>query len=367
MPGEVADRGMTHAKDFLLEEYRNVSDCFWKNEQSGETRVNLFIGFAGAAIGGLVTLSTAEHGPKAETFQLVFIASLVALIVLGIVILFRMLKRNAATDAYKRGSQMVRQIFKDHFDDSHIMLDYYPFAAPTDRKEAGDHRSIGGLAHTVAVINSLLAAGLAGAILFPVPVTVPVTTTSFGRTYAGSAASFCLALVMQFLYVDRYEKGLKRRHRETEPTHAGGIVFRMKDATVHYLLVGPSKENSGEWLLPKGHIEPGEGHGEAALREVREETGVVARLLNVVGRVEFDAPAKEKNAKSKKKIVESVRAKYYLMQALLETTPAESRRRDWFTFTDAHGRLRFENDRRLLSMAEILRTRQDALETGTDN
>ena len=37
----------------------------------------------------------------------------------------------------------------------------------------------------------------------------------------------------------------------------------------------------GRWSLPGGHIEPGEQAREAALREVREETGVEARILDV--------------------------------------------------------------------------------------
>lgn len=38
----------------------------------------------------------------------------------------------------------------------------------------------------------------------------------------------------------------------------------------------------GEWSLPGGKIEPGERAVEAALRELREETGVEARLVGLV-------------------------------------------------------------------------------------
>jgi 8-oxo-dGTP pyrophosphatase MutT (NUDIX family) len=39
--------------------------------------------------------------------------------------------------------------------------------------------------------------------------------------------------------------------------------------------------------LPKGHPEDGETPGEAALREVREEAGVVARLVEPLGDVRY--------------------------------------------------------------------------------
>jgi 8-oxo-dGTP diphosphatase len=38
----------------------------------------------------------------------------------------------------------------------------------------------------------------------------------------------------------------------------------------------------GEWSLPGGRIEPGEAVRAAALRELREETGVEARLIGLI-------------------------------------------------------------------------------------
>ena len=43
------------------------------------------------------------------------------------------------------------------------------------------------------------------------------------------------------------------------------------EGTVHVLLIRDPYHN---WGLPKGHVENGEGDLEAALREVREETGL---------------------------------------------------------------------------------------------
>jgi 8-oxo-dGTP diphosphatase len=45
----------------------------------------------------------------------------------------------------------------------------------------------------------------------------------------------------------------------------------------------------GRWSVPGGRVEPGETHAQAALREVREETGVAVALIGVIE--EFaDAP-----------------------------------------------------------------------------
>ncbi len=39
--------------------------------------------------------------------------------------------------------------------------------------------------------------------------------------------------------------------------------------------------------LPKGHPEPGESDVDAATREVREETGLVGRLVSELGQIEY--------------------------------------------------------------------------------
>jgi len=59
----------------------------------------------------------------------------------------------------------------------------------------------------------------------------------------------------------------------------GGVIE--KDGK--YLLVQEAKEKCyGKWNLPAGHLDPNETMLEAAVREVKEETGCDVNLLNVV-------------------------------------------------------------------------------------
>ncbi len=65
-----------------------------------------------------------------------------------------------------------------------------------------------------------------------------------------------------------------------EATSCGGVViFRNKILTLY-----KNYKNKYEgWVLPKGTVEPGESHEETALREVREESGVKARIVDYLG------------------------------------------------------------------------------------
>jgi len=41
------------------------------------------------------------------------------------------------------------------------------------------------------------------------------------------------------------------------------------------------------WVLPKGNLEPGETYKAAALREVKEESGVSAKVLSYLGKTQY--------------------------------------------------------------------------------
>lgn len=55
----------------------------------------------------------------------------------------------------------------------------------------------------------------------------------------------------------------------------------------HLAAIRPRGKKEGVWALPKGNIDPGESPAETAVREVREETGIEARLVEKLGDVRY--------------------------------------------------------------------------------
>ncbi|NLY85837.1 MAG: NUDIX hydrolase [Tissierellia bacterium] len=87
-----------------------------------------------------------------------------------------------------------------------------------------------------------------------------------------------------------------------EEVSAGGVVIFSN--TILLL-----KKFNGDWVLPKGRVEKNEKIEEAALREVLEESGVRAEILDYIGMVHY----KYKNLKENKMVYKTVH--WYLMKA----------------------------------------------------
>jgi 8-oxo-dGTP pyrophosphatase MutT (NUDIX family) len=66
---------------------------------------------------------------------------------------------------------------------------------------------------------------------------------------------------------------------------AGGLVIRTMRGKPYLATV--LVKNGSVHALPKGHIEKGEKGADAALREVREETGLEAELVEKLGDVKY--------------------------------------------------------------------------------
>ena len=120
---------------------------------------------------------------------------------------------------------------------------------------------------------------------------------------------------------------------------AGSIVVRLNGKQPEVLLV-TGKRNPKSWIFPKGHIERGETPEQAALRETREEAGVVGDTIASAGILEYGF------------LGAKARVEYFLVQFKKEAGPPEDgRKRAWCELEDALERLSYKNTRKMLRKA----------------
>ena len=75
-----------------------------------------------------------------------------------------------------------------------------------------------------------------------------------------------------------------------ETVSCGGIVIHKGKIL---LLYKEYKQRYTGWVLPKGTVEPGEEHTETALREVKEESGVDAQIMQYMGASHYSFNGRE--------------------------------------------------------------------------
>jgi 8-oxo-dGTP pyrophosphatase MutT (NUDIX family) len=125
-------------------------------------------------------------------------------------------------------------------------------------------------------------------------------------------------------------------------THAGAVVFRECNDEILYLVV--SSSDGANWVLPKGHIDPGETPEIAALRELAEEAGVSGAIVERLSVRELEKGGK------------SVALQYFLVREGGSTPTKEKRIVRWENEPTALQLLTFEEARlALLEGAALLR------------
>ena len=122
-------------------------------------------------------------------------------------------------------------------------------------------------------------------------------------------------------------------------THAGGLVLK-RDGDRYLYLIVRAKEDKTEWVFPKGHIESGEDSRETAIREVREEAGVEAKLLSRIGSIAFQHEGEE------------IHVDFYLLEYTREVPREEIREVRWCSYVEAMTLLSFQDTKQLLGLAQ---------------
>ena len=131
---------------------------------------------------------------------------------------------------------------------------------------------------------------------------------------------------------------------------AGGVVYRGAAGRIELLLGHQTDWNTQRATvrLPKGHVEAGEDHERAALREVREETGRLARICRRLDENRYEYRNRRTGERIAKRVV------YYLMEDQGEAPDPrddEMERIEWVALEAAAERLTFENERGIVRLA----------------
>ncbi len=131
-------------------------------------------------------------------------------------------------------------------------------------------------------------------------------------------------------------------------TAAGGIVFKKQDGSVFVLMVNPKQKDFGPpqpyWTWPKGMYKEGENKEQAALREVKEEGGVEAKIIESLSYVKFF-----------KSYVKTIKFVDFFLMEYISGDPKdhddEMANAEWVKIDEAESRLKFPHDKEVLKRA----------------
>ena len=136
---------------------------------------------------------------------------------------------------------------------------------------------------------------------------------------------------------------------------AGGLLYRQRDDGIDVVLAGRRRPN-GEmvWGIPKGHVEAGESARETAVREVREETGMMGEIEAELGDIEYTYVARDAGPRGRRV---SKQVYFFLMRTLggrFDDRDAEMDAVRWFPIRAAEAAMAYENERTLVRRAQAL-------------
>lgn len=130
--------------------------------------------------------------------------------------------------------------------------------------------------------------------------------------------------------------------KKTPILAAGGVVVNDQNK-----IVVVYRKRQDDWTLPKGKLEVSETFEQAAVREIYEETGVLATPRFLIGHSQYRL--KEGKQKGRLKVV------YFFLMDLIDQyntqLAKDVQRREWYSFDEAWDILSHDKDRKILEAA----------------
>ncbi len=128
---------------------------------------------------------------------------------------------------------------------------------------------------------------------------------------------------------------------------AGGVVYRIRNGVPEFVMVGRCYRDF--WALPKGGPNPGESCEETAIREVAEESGIIAEIDEQLETIHYSFSS------CGVRYEKSVR--FYLMRAVGGDMADHDHEYDfvaWFTLEEALAKATYESERLVIEKAAAL-------------
>jgi 8-oxo-dGTP pyrophosphatase MutT (NUDIX family) len=138
----------------------------------------------------------------------------------------------------------------------------------------------------------------------------------------------------------------RKRMPRVQETSAGGFVLA-SDGSPKVVLIGrlQRRRKQLEWCVPKGHPEDGETLEQAAIREIFEETGIEAEIIELLGSIDYEFYTPDK-------LISKTVHHYLLRQTGGELNVAndpdqEAVDAQWFELSELNSVLAHENEKRM--------------------
>ncbi|XP_071964557.1 diphosphoinositol polyphosphate phosphohydrolase 1-like [Antedon mediterranea] len=129
---------------------------------------------------------------------------------------------------------------------------------------------------------------------------------------------------------------------------SASLCFRTSD--FDEVLLVSSTGSPENWVVPGGGLEPDESAGDAAVRELKEEAGVIGRVGKHIGDFELEEGGKKKRTSVFCLVFEEE------LDEWLDKTES-GRRRMWFNIKDALNELKKYKHSQSIYLEESLKTR----------